>query len=236
MSKVLLVEDEARMAQALVELLRQEGSEADWFEDGPSGLAALESGIYDVAVLDVMIPEMNGFQVVKRARAAGVRTPVLMLTARTSTDDKVCGLDAGADDYLTKPFSPREFLARVRALNRRGSGAVGQEGPAFGDIVLDPGDMSVTCTTTGESTRLGDKEFRILEYMVANAGLILTRQQLASKVWGYDDESEYNNVEVYMSFTRKKLAFVGSKVEIKAVRGVGYELRFPEGTEGGEAR
>lgn len=225
MAKVLLVEDESRMAQALVELLAQEGCEADWFADGAEGLAALESGIYDVAVLDVMLPGMDGFQIARRARAAGVETPILMLTARASVDDKVCGLDSGADDYLTKPFPAREFLARVRALNRRGSGTLAG-GIAFGDVRLDPSDMSLACDATSETVRLSDKEFRILEYMMTNKGVILTREQLALKIWGYDSEAEYNNVEVYMSFTRKKLAFVGSRVKIKAVRGIGYELRY----------
>jgi DNA-binding response OmpR family regulator len=166
--RVLLVEDEGRMAQALCELLRQERYDVDCFAEGAEGLCALESGAYDLAVLDVMLPHMDGFEIARRARAAGVAAPILMLTAKSELDDKVRGLDCG--------------------------------------------QLSV---------RLSDKEYRILEYLISNRGQILTREQLALKIWGYDSEAEYNNVEVYMSFVRKKLNFVGSKAEIKAVRGAG---------------
>lgn len=148
-----------------------------------------------------------------------------MLTAKSEIDDKVAGLDSGADDYLTKPFMTKELLARLRALGRRALNT--SDGTlSYGDIALDTNAMSLTCTTTGQSVRLGEKEYYILEYLISNRGQILTREQLAVKIWGYDSEAEYNNVEVYMSFTRKKLTFVGAKTEIKAVRGLGYELRF----------
>lgn len=147
-----------------------------------------------------------------------------MLTAKSELDDKVIGLDSGADDYLTKPFMTKELLARIRALSRRNiqsaDGAL-----TFGDIALDTGKVTLICTTNEQSVRLSEKEYKILEYLIANQGQILTREQLAVKIWGYESEAEYNNVEVYMSFTRKKLAFVGAKTAIKAVRGVGYELR-----------
>ena len=147
-----------------------------------------------------------------------------MLTAKAELDDKVTGLDSGADDYLTKPFMTKELLARLRALGRRRFGAT--DGLlSYGDIALDAGTFTLSCTTSGQSVRLSEKEYRILEYMIANSGQILTREQLAVKIWGYESDAEYNNVEVYMSFTRKKLAFVESKIEIKAVRGIGYELR-----------
>ena len=222
--RILLAEDEKRMAAALTALLKQEKYDVDHMVDGASALEALESGIYDMAVLDVMMPEMNGFEVARRARKQGISIPILMLTAKSQLDDKITGLDSGADDYLTKPFQTGELLARLRALSRRNAGF--QDGSLeFGDLSLDVSRASLTCGSTGQSVRLGEKELRILEYMFSNRGQILTREQLALKIWGYDSEAEYNNVEVYMSFTRKKLAFVGSKVEIKAVRGLGYELR-----------
>lgn len=222
--RLLLVEDEKRMAQALTELLRQEKYEVDHCADGLSGLDAAESGVYDIIILDVMLPGKNGFEIAKEARRQGIRTPILMLTAKSDVDDKVIGLDSGADDYLTKPFMAKELLARLRALGRRNIQSA--DGTlSFGDIALDTGTSTVACTRTGQSVRLSEKEYRILEYLIANQGQILTREQFALKIWGYENNAEYNNVEVYMTFTRKKLAFIGAKTSIKAVRGIGYELR-----------
>lgn len=225
--RILLVEDEKRMAQALCEILRLEKYEVDHFDNGTEGLDAMESGIYDLVILDVMLPGMNGFEVAKRARTAGIRTPILMLTAKAELDDKVAGLDSGADDYLTKPFMTRELLARIRALGRRNINT--PDGTLhYGDIALDTGTFTLTCATNGQSVRLSEKEYHILEYLIANVGQILPKEQLALKIWGYESEAEYNHVEVYMSFTRKKLAFVESKTEIRAVRGIGYELRYDD--------
>ena len=221
--RLLLVEDEKRMAQALCEILRQEKYDVDHFADGLDGLYALETKGYDLAILDVMLPHKNGFEIAKQARKEGVLTPILMLTAKSELDDKVTGLDCGADDYLTKPFMTKELLARLRALGRRNINS--PDGTlAFGDITLNKETSTLFC---GEnSVRLSEKELRILEYLIANQWQILTREQLAVKIWGYDSDTEYNNVEVYMSFARKKLNFVKAKVEIKAVRGIGYELRY----------
>ena len=222
--RILLVEDEKRMAQALCEILRQEKYEVDHYANGLDGLAAIESNIYDIIILDVMLPGMNGYEIVKKARQKGIRTPILMLTAKAELDDKVTGLDSGADDYLTKPFMTKELLARLRALSRRNINTA--DGTlCYGDISLDTNTSTLSCSTNGQSVRLSEKEYRILEYLIANQGQILTREQLAVKIWGFESEAEYNNVEVYMSFTRKKLSFVGAKTEIKAVRGIGYELR-----------
>ena len=222
--KILLVEDEKRMAQALCEILRQEKYEVDHFDNGPDGLDAIESDVYDIVILDVMLPGMNGFEIAKQVRADGIKTPILMLTAKAELDDKVVGLDSGADDYLTKPFMTKELLARLRALGRRTLDTADST-LSYGDITLDTNTFTLTCNTNGQSVRLSEKEFRILEYLIANGGQILTREQLAVKIWGFESDAEYNNVEVYLSFTRKKLTFVGAKTEIKAVRGVGYELR-----------
>ena len=222
--KILLVEDEKRMAQALCRILELEKYDVDHCDNGTDGLYSIESGVYDVIVLDVMLPGKNGFDIAKEARKKGIKTPILMLTAKAEVDDKVNGLDCGADDYLTKPFMTKELLARIRALLRRNINT--PDGSLeFGDISLDTNTATLFCTANGQSVRLSEKEYRIIEYLIANAGQILTREQLAVKIWGYESEAEYNNVEVYMSFTRKKLSFGGAKTEIKAVRGIGYELR-----------
>ena len=225
--RILLVEDEKRMAQALCEILRLEKYEVDHYANGLDGLAAIESGIYDIVILDVMLPGMDGYKITKKVRSKGITTPILMLTAKAELDDKVMGLDSGADDYLTKPFMTKELLARLRALGRRTLGTA--DGIlSYGDISLDTATLTLSCTRNGQGVRLSEKEYRILEYFIANSGQILTREQLASKIWGFESDAEYNNVEVYMSFTRKKLAFVEARTEIKAVRGVGYELRWDD--------
>ena len=222
--KLLLVEDEKRMAQALCEILRLEKYDVDWCADGVSGMNAVESGVYDLIVLDVMLPGKSGFEIARQARNLGIKAPILMLTAKGELDDKVTGLDSGADDYLTKPFETRELLARLRALGRRNLPSPDGQ-LTFGDISLDTNSVSLRCLTNGQSVRLGEKEYHILEYLIANQGRVLTREQLAVKIWGYESDAEYNNVEVNMSFTRRKLTFIGAKTEIKAVRGIGYELR-----------
>lgn len=222
--RLLLVEDEKRMAQALIELLKMEKYEVDHVADGNAAMDAIASSLYDIIVLDVMLPGKNGFEIAKETRKQGIRTPILMLTAKSELDDKVLGLDSGADDYLTKPFMTRELLARLRALTRR-TIASSDGSLSFADIGLDSSTSALHCSASGQSVRLSEKEYRILEYLITNQGQILTREQLALKIWGYENEAEYNNVEVYMSFTRRKLAFVGAAAEIKAVRGIGYELR-----------
>ncbi len=225
--KILIVEDEKRMAQALCQLLQMENYEVDHCDNGQDGMLAIESGIYDLIVLDVMLPRKNGFDIAREARRKGIRIPIIMLTAKSELDDKVAGLDCGADDYLTKPFMTRELLARIRALLRRNINTA--DGSLhYGDITLEKNTATLSCTSNGQTVRLSEKEYRLLEYMIANGGQILTREQLALKIWGYESEAEYNNVEVYMSFTRKKLNFVAARTEIKAVRGIGYELRYSD--------
>ncbi len=221
--KVLLAEDEKRMNRALCEILRREGYEVTAVDNGEDALFELQSDLYDLCVLDVMMPGMNGYKVAKSARSSGIRTPILMLTAKSELDDKVEGLDSGADDYLTKPFMTEELLARLRALTRRNL-PTNDGSLAYEDLSLDVKNAVLKCEN-GQSVRLGEKELRILEYLIANQGRVLTREQIALKIWGYESDSEYNNVEVYMSFARKKLSFVGSRCEIKALRGIGYELR-----------
>ena len=223
--KILLAEDETRMASALVELFQVEKYDVDHVADGVSAVAALEGGVYDCAVIDIMMPEMNGIDVIKTVRSRGVRTPILVLTAKTELDDVVIGLDAGADDYMTKPFQVRELLARMRALCRRNTHS--RDGwMTFGDISLDTSTAILHCEKSGQSVRLSEKEFRIMEYLIANQDRILSRELLVLKVWGTENDAEYNKVEVYLSFIRRKLAFIQSETEIKAVRGIGYELRY----------
>ncbi len=215
------------MAEALRELFSQEGYDVDIAGDGEAALAAIRTGVYDLIILDVMMPKMNGFTVTAKVREDGNKTPILILTAKDTVEDKVMGLDCGADDYLTKPFLPKELLARIRALTRRNT-SYQDNCLSFGDITLSPSCAELSCQTTGLVVKLSEKEYRILEYLIINKGRILSREQLAVKIWGYDCAAEYNNVEVYMSFTRRKLTFVGAKVEIKAIRKLGYELRYSD--------
>ena len=228
--KILLVEDEKRMSEALCEILRQEKYDTDAFADGISGLDAARSGIYDLLILDVMLPGINGFDIARTVRREGIQAPILMLTARADTDDKVSGLDSGADDYLTKPFETKELLARVRALLRRNNMQKTDDtgNLVSGDLKLDRNRSMLINTENGMDIRLSEKELHILEIFLANEGTIIGKEQLAVKIWGFDNEAEYNNVEVYISFTRKKLQFLASMMEIKAVRGLGYELRKKE--------
>ena len=222
MHNILLVEDEKRMNEALAELLRQEGYSVDALTNGADGMNAIVENSYDLAVLDVMLPGASGFDIASAARNAGITIPILMLTAKSSLEDKITGLDSGADDYLTKPFEPRELLARLRAMTRRVPAKEGQT-LLYADISLDPDAQKLQ---KGEaSTKLTTREARLLEALIRANGSLLSREQLALQAFGYDSEAEYNNVEVYLSFLRKKLTFLGSTVGIKAERGKGYHLQ-----------
>ena len=194
--RILIVEDEKRLAEALAQILKNEGYEVDWTGDGDSGLDYALSGIYDVIVLDIMLPKKNGFEVVKSLRQNKIAVPVLMLTARDETADKVTGLDCGADDYMTKPFIADELLARIRALTRR-QGEVILEELTFEDISLNLSAHSLHCGF--KSVHLPHKEFEILKLLLAVPGAIVSKESLITKVWGYDSEAEDNNVEVYIS-------------------------------------
>ncbi len=219
--KVLIVEDEVRLADALGQIMKEQHYQADIVYNGTDGLSCGLSGEYDVIVLDVMLPGENGFQVVKKLREARIQTPVLMLTARDDIQDKVTGLDRGADDYMTKPFIPEELLARIRALSRR-QGEVIVEEMKFGDLTLNLSANDLCCGT--KSIHLGYKEFEVLKILMSNSGRIVSKETLIARVWGSDSDAEDNNVEAYISFLRKKLNFVGSSVEISTLRKVGYRL------------
>lgn len=219
--RILIVEDEYGLADALGAILKKENYSVDISNDGESGLENALTGVYDCIILDIMLPKMNGLDVLTYLRVKQIETPVILLTAKSETDDKIKGLDCGADDYLTKPFSTGELLARVRALTRR-KGTTADINPKYGDITLDIKRGELIC---GEnSVILGRKEFQMMEMLISNAGQIITKELFVKKVWGYDDDSEYNNVEVYISFLRKKLQMLHSDVQIKTRRGIGYCL------------
>ncbi|WP_295750865.1 response regulator transcription factor [uncultured Oscillibacter sp.] len=220
--RVLVIEDETRLAATLRDLLEMDGYTADVCHDGEAGLDNALSGIYDVVLLDVMLPKLDGFTVLRRLREAGNAVPVLMLTARSEVSDKVEGLDRGADYYLTKPFDPKELLACVRALARRQPELRNTGILEFGGLRLDKNSFTLSC---GErSVRLSRKEFDICELLMLNRNLVLTKESLLLKIWGYESNAEDNNVEVYISFLRKKLAHIHARVKIRTIRMVGYCL------------
>ena len=226
--RILIVEDEVRLASSLQDLLELGGYSADISHDGESGLDNALTGIYDVVLQNwasVWLPKLDGFTVLRRMRAAGNATPVLMLTARSEVADKVEGLDCGADYYLTKPFEPQELLACIRALTRRQPELRGADLLEYGDLKLDKSAFSLSC---GErSVRLSRKEYDMMELLMRNRDLILTKETLLLKIWGYESDAEDNNVEVYISFLRKKLEHLHSGVKIKTIRMVGYCLAVP---------
>ncbi|WP_455528810.1 response regulator transcription factor [Huintestinicola sp.] len=221
--RIMIAEDEEKLADALVQIFAKNKITADAFGNGIDALDNALTGIYDVIVLDIMMPGMNGIEVLRKIRAEGMDTPVLMFTAKDEISDKVKGLDSGADDYLTKPFATEELLARVRALGRRSSAAiVNLDVITCGDLSLDTAAYELSCGKN--SLKLGLKEFSVMELLMKNSGRVLSKETLITKIWGYDSDAEYNNVEVYISFLRKKLDFIKSNAAIKTVRGVGYSL------------
>lgn len=223
--RILIVEDETRLAETLRQLMEDQRYQADMVGDGADGVDYGLTGQYDLIILDVMLPKVDGFEVARRLRSAHISTPILMLTARDDISDKIGGLDCGADDYMTKPFDSGELMARVRALTRR-------QGEVLGDV-LKVGDLSLECSSrllrVGErSVRLGFKEFEVMRLLMVNSRAVVSKETLIAKIWGLDSEAEDNNVEVYISFLRKKLAYLGSRIAISTVRKVGYYLEHPE--------
>ena len=219
--RILVIEDEIRLAEALQQILEKEKYMADIVHNGQDGYDYASSGIYDAIIMDVMIPARNGFQVTADLRKAGISTPIIMLTAKDTLDDKVEGLDRGADDYMTKPFAPQELLARLRALTRR-QGEVVVDTMQFGDLVLDL--SSCNLSAKGKSTHLSFKEFEIMKLLLAGGGSVISKEDILVKVWGYDGDATENNVEAYISFLRKKLNFIETEVEIASLRKMGYKL------------
>ncbi len=222
--RLLLVEDEVHLAKPLAQLLREKQYEVDCVYDGEDGLEYALSGSYDVIVLDIMLPKKNGLEVLAALRSAGLSTPVLLLTARSEERDIVTGLDKGADDYLTKPFSTKVLLARIRSITRRGGGLqTTQDGALqYGDIQLWMDDLLLTANAKNVS--LTRKEALILEYLMRNAPAVCEKQAIIVRAWGYETETQDNNVEVYISFLRKKLKHIGATASIETVRGIGYRM------------
>ncbi len=222
--KILIVEDEKPLAESVKALLEKQGFEADCVYDGLSGMEHARLGGYDLLILDVMLPGMDGRQVAKLVRSGRCGTPILMLTALSGVDDRIAGLDAGADYYLAKPFDSRELLACVNALLRRQGGQVDEL--ALGNTALELGSCTLVC---GEkSARLSAKEFDVMRFLLGAKNGISSKEAILAKVWGYDSNAVENHVEVYVGFLRKKLASIGSNIRIEAVRRLGYRLEVVE--------
>ena len=218
--KILIIEDEKLLANSLKALLEKKGFDVECVYDGESGAEYAETGVYDLLILDVMMPKMDGFEVARSVRAKRCGTPILMLTARSGLEDRIRGLNAGADYYLTKPFDSRELLACVNALLRRQGNQVDEL--SLGNTSLDLSSCTLIC---GEnSVRLSAKEFDVMRFLLQSKDSVLSKEVILAKVWGYDSSAVENHVEVYVGFLRKKLAAIGSDIRIEAVRRLGYRL------------
>ena len=218
---ILIVDDERALTDALAAILKQHKYSVSCAYNGEDGLDEALSGIYDLIILDAMMPKMDGFTVLKCLRERKMDVPVLMLSAKTETTDKIHGLNFGADDYMTKPFHTEELLARIRALLRRKEKFTGDV-LSFNDIQLDRATFELICGD--KKIMLGKKEFQILEMLMLNDGKSIDKEKFIEKIWGYDTDAEYNTIEVYVSFLRKKLGAVGAQTEVKSIRGIGYTL------------
>lgn len=220
--RLLLAEDEKELSNALVTVLKHNNYSVDVVYNGQDAADYLLSGNhYDGAILDIMMPKKDGISVLKEVRSSGIRIPILMLTAKAEIDDRVMGLDAGADDYLTKPFSMKELLARIRAMTRRQAETTDSI-LSFGNIKLDR--STYTLSTHKDSLRLANKEFQMLEMLLVNPGQIISIDQFMEKIWGFDSDADPNVVWVYISYLRKKLTALEANISIRAARGLGYTL------------
>lgn len=218
--KLLLAEDERELSNIIVRVLKHNNYTVDAVYDGQEALEYLTFGDYDGVILDIMMPKTDGITVLKTIRERGNTVPVLLLTAKAEIDDRVTGLDAGADDYLTKPFAMKELLARIRAMTRRKNAAISNY--TIGNVTLNPAQY-VLSAPRGE-VRLSGKEFQMMEMLISNSNMLISTEKFMENVWGYDSEAEINGVWVYISSLRKKLAEIGANIGIKAVRGLGYKL------------
>ncbi|MCD8096674.1 MAG: response regulator transcription factor [Lachnospiraceae bacterium] len=219
--RLLLAEDEQALSRALVAILERNNYSVDAVYDGEAALEYLEAGNYDGVILDIMMPKKDGISVLRELRAKGSRVPVLLLTAKSEIDDKVLGLDAGANDYLTKPFHTKELLARIRAMTRTGSAQTSSL-LQMGNVTLDRATFALS--TPSGSFRLANKEFQMLELLMSNPGNLISSERFMEKIWGYDSEAEINVVWVYISYLRKKLTALHANIQIRATRNAGYSL------------
>lgn len=218
--RLLLAEDERSLSRALVTILEKNNYTVDAVYNGEDALEYLESGSYDAAILDIMMPKMDGITVLKRLRAQENPVPIIMLTAKAEIDDKVLGLDSGANDYLTKPFDTKELLARIRAMTR--SQKASDSRLAFGNVTLDRATFEIS--SPSGTFRLANKEFQMMEMLMSNPQQLISTERFMEKIWGYDSDTEINVVWVYISYLRKKLVALGADIQIKATRNAGYSL------------
>lgn len=220
--RLLLVEDEKQLSEALQQILIKNKYSVDAVYSGDDGLDYALTDVYDVIILDIMLPKLSGLDILRKIRSEKISTPVILLTAKGSIEDKILGLDSGADDYLPKPFVPDELLARLRALTRRNGEFINENILEFSDIKLNLSTYDMEAN--GSSITLTQKEFEILKYFMQRPKLVVSKDDLITKLWGFDAEVEHNNIEVYISFLRKKLSYVESDVKITTIRRVGYRL------------
>lgn len=223
--RILLAEDERSLSRAVVALLERSNYAVDAVYDGVEALEYLDTGNYDALILDIMMPRLDGLSVLKQLRQRGNPIPVLILTAKSEIDDKVEGLDSGANDYLTKPFSTRELLARLRAITRTQTSQVSSV-LRFGNVALD--QTSFELSSPSGSYRLANKEYQMMELLLMNPGQTISTERFLEKIWGYDTETELNVVWVYISYLRKKLVALNANVRIQAARNVGYRVEVRE--------
>lgn len=224
--RILIIEDEKHLAEAIAQIIKKNNYTVDMVFDGEDGLDYALSNIYDLILLDIMLPKLNGISLLKQIRKEGIKTPVILLTAKGEVSDKVTGLDSGADDYLPKPFATEELLARIRAISRRKGEIINNNILSFGDIELMPTSLKLTCGD--KEVKITLKESELLEFLIIQKGLVVSKELIIEKLWGFDSEAEHNHVEVYISFLRKKLSFLCSSVVIETVRGVGYTLEVKD--------
>lgn len=223
--KILVIEDEVLLADSIRALLSAKGFTVECVYDGEDGAAYAETGVYDLLILDVMMPKMNGFEVARRVRAERCTTPILMLTAKSEVEDEIEGLNAGADYYLTKPFDSRKLLACINALLRRQGAQVNEL--VLGNTALDLSSCTLSCGQM--RVRLSAKEFDVMRFLMASRGQIVPKEMILCRVWGFDSNAVGNNVEVYIGLLRRKLAHIGSNIRIEAVRRLGYVMEAGEG-------
>ncbi len=220
--RVLIIEDEFNLADVIFNRLKKENYFVDVCTDGEEGLYNATTNIYDLIILDVMLPGKNGFEILNEIRKQEIETKIIMLTAKSTLEDKLNGLENGANDYITKPFHMDELVARVNIQLK--NNIKKKNILKYGDLELNTSTLNLTCVKTNESVELVCKEFQLLEYFLINSNLVLSKEQLYDKIWGIENESESNNLEVYLSFIRRKIKAIGSTVNIKAVRGLGYKM------------
>lgn len=222
--RLLLIENEKSLSDVLVKTFEKENFLTDCAHDGEYGLDCALSGIYDAIILDTVLPKINGLELLIHLREANINVPIILIAAQSELDEKQKSLNIDADDYLTKPFEPKELLKKIRNLIREKTTIDSDDSISFGDLVLNTATGEISCN--GKKIKLGGKEYQLMELLLLNKEKIITKEQITEKIWGYDNEAEYNNSEVYMSFLRKKLSKIDSKTKIRAIRGLGYTLSY----------